>query len=233
MQRTNPTSGNWTPDLFNGAGKQREPGKDRADDMRRAGAEMRDSGSSDLFDAQTYRDPLTCAECGCFLSNHDTTCSHWQEPATLSFKRNGLSSERRGQDGYHGPCKHILAVRLYCELVKASRERPRGGRRTKLLLLPSPVASLAASYHDSSAASRVNSRGHQTTRNPDRPGQGWQGGQHQPVVRESQDGQEHWADENVANQPGRARHVWNDAAFEQSKSAVEHGTQEQTHPVGG
>jgi hypothetical protein len=33
-------------------------------------------------------------------------------------------------------------------LVKASRERPRGGRRTKPLLLPTPVASLAASYHD-------------------------------------------------------------------------------------
>jgi hypothetical protein len=37
---TNTLSGNWTPDLFNGAGKLREPGKDRADDLRRAGQEM-------------------------------------------------------------------------------------------------------------------------------------------------------------------------------------------------
>jgi hypothetical protein len=26
-----------------------------------------------------YRDPLTCDECGCFQSKHDTTCSRWQE----------------------------------------------------------------------------------------------------------------------------------------------------------
>src|SRR5712692_4847369 len=54
-------SGTWQPDIFGGAGIQREPGKDRADDLHRAGAEMRDTGSSDLFDAlhTNHVDPLT------------------------------------------------------------------------------------------------------------------------------------------------------------------------------
>jgi hypothetical protein len=29
----------------------------------------------------TYREPLTCDECGCFLSKHDDQCSQWAEPA--------------------------------------------------------------------------------------------------------------------------------------------------------
>jgi hypothetical protein len=28
----------------------------------------------------TYRDLLTCDECGCFLSKHDRLCSKWIEP---------------------------------------------------------------------------------------------------------------------------------------------------------
>jgi hypothetical protein len=40
-----PTSGPWQPDIFDGAGKVREPGTDHAADIRRAGAEMRDTGS--------------------------------------------------------------------------------------------------------------------------------------------------------------------------------------------
>jgi len=27
-----------------------------------------------------YREPLTCDECGCFLSRHDDLCSQWTEP---------------------------------------------------------------------------------------------------------------------------------------------------------
>jgi hypothetical protein len=64
------------------------------------------------------------------------------------FKRNGLSLERRGANGYHGPCKHVLAVRLHCELVKAQREQPPQRRAGHLTLLPSPVAALAAKYAD-------------------------------------------------------------------------------------
>jgi hypothetical protein len=63
------------------------------------------------------------------------------------FKRNGLSTERRGEEGYHGPCKHVLAVRLHCELVKAMRDQATARRRT-LTLLPSPVQTLAAKYDD-------------------------------------------------------------------------------------
>lgn len=29
----------------------------------------------------TYHDPITCDECGCFLSRHDALCSLWTEPA--------------------------------------------------------------------------------------------------------------------------------------------------------
>ena len=29
----------------------------------------------------TYRDSLTCDECGCFLSRHDDFCSQWTEPS--------------------------------------------------------------------------------------------------------------------------------------------------------
>lgn len=38
------------------------------------------------------------------------------------FKRNGLSGHRLGHAGEHRPCKHVLAVRLYCELVKAQQK---------------------------------------------------------------------------------------------------------------
>ncbi len=65
------------------------------------------------------------------------------------FKRNGLTPERRGEEGYHGPCKHILAVRLYCELETAMRMRKQPRRRRgHLSLLPSPVAQLAQRYDD-------------------------------------------------------------------------------------
>ena len=41
------------------------------------------------------------------------------------FKRHGLSGARIGQTGTHGLCKHILAVRLHCELAKAQQPKPR------------------------------------------------------------------------------------------------------------
>ncbi|GAC1314947.1 MAG: hypothetical protein NVSMB2_05310 [Chloroflexota bacterium] len=37
------------------------------------------------------------------------------------FRRNGLSPERLGTAGEHRPCKHILAVRLHSELMRAER----------------------------------------------------------------------------------------------------------------
>lgn len=55
------------------------------------------------------------------------------------FKRNGLSHVRLGEAGFHGPCKHVLAVRLHCELAKAQQARP--GRR-RLRVLP-----MAADYN--------------------------------------------------------------------------------------
>jgi len=33
----------------------------------------------------SYRTPLTCDECGCFRSKHDSTCSQWSEPV-LGFR---------------------------------------------------------------------------------------------------------------------------------------------------
>ena len=65
------------------------------------------------------------------------------------FKRNGLSPDRRGEEGYHGPCKHILAVRLYCEMQTTMRMRAQPRRRRgHLELLPSPIAQPAQRYDD-------------------------------------------------------------------------------------
>jgi hypothetical protein len=59
------------------------------------------------------------------------------------FKRHGLSSERIGLEGVRILCKHILAVRLYCELQTAMHMRKQPRRRHgHLELLPSPVARL-------------------------------------------------------------------------------------------
>lgn len=41
------------------------------------------------------------------------------------FKRHGLSGARLGHAGEHRACKHVLAVRLYAELVKAQQARPK------------------------------------------------------------------------------------------------------------
>jgi hypothetical protein len=55
-----------------------------------------------------------------------------QSCTCVDFKRYGLSPARVGQGGNHHACKHVLAVRLYCELVKAqatsksSKSRRRG-----------------------------------------------------------------------------------------------------------
>ncbi len=37
------------------------------------------------------------------------------------FRRYGLSPARLGHTGEHRVCKHIMAVRLHCELVRATR----------------------------------------------------------------------------------------------------------------
>jgi SWIM zinc finger len=56
------------------------------------------------------------------------------------FRRNGLSPARLGAAGEHRPCKHVLAVRLYSELVEAQAQLSRPGyprRRGHLTLLGS------------------------------------------------------------------------------------------------
>lgn len=45
------------------------------------------------------------------------------------FRRNGLSGTRLGHAGEHRACKHVLAVRLHCELVKAQQSHPTAQRR--------------------------------------------------------------------------------------------------------
>ncbi len=51
------------------------------------------------------------------------------------FKRHGLSAPRIGQNGSHGLCKHVRAVQLYSELVRA--QQPQSKRR---LIRPVPTA---------------------------------------------------------------------------------------------
>src|SRR5579859_5821161 len=55
-----------------------------------------------------------------------------QSCTCVDFQRNGLSPERRGEEGYHGPCKHVLAVRLHCELEMAMRQRSQPRKRRGL-----------------------------------------------------------------------------------------------------
>jgi hypothetical protein len=61
---------------------------------------------------------VTCSSCDC-----------------IDFRRNGLSGARLGHSGEHRPCKHVLAVRLYCELAKAQRTRPASRRRGHLAIV--------------------------------------------------------------------------------------------------
>src|SRR5262252_6987959 len=49
---------------------------------------------------------VTCSSCDC-----------------QDFRRNGLSGSRLGYAGEHRACKYVLAVRLYCELVKAQQNQ--------------------------------------------------------------------------------------------------------------
>jgi hypothetical protein len=48
-----------------------------------------------------------------------------QRCTCVDFQRNGLSYGRLGDNGYHGPCKHVLAVRLHLELARAQQSRPK------------------------------------------------------------------------------------------------------------
>ena len=51
------------------------------------------------------------------------------------FQRHGLSGMRIGHAGSHTRCKHLLTVRLHCELVKAQERRKR--RQTRRLTVVS------------------------------------------------------------------------------------------------
>src|SRR5258708_28796074 len=68
---------------------------------------------------------VTCSNCDC-----------------TDFRRNGLSGLRLGHAGEHRPCKHILAVRLHCELAKAQLAQP---KRRRLTVVP-PIT--AARYDE-------------------------------------------------------------------------------------
>src|SRR5690349_7809069 len=57
------------------------------------------------------------------------TCSSCDCP---DFQRHGFSSTRVGQGGAHIACKHILAVRLHCELSKAQQQPKRSRGRGHL-----------------------------------------------------------------------------------------------------
>ncbi len=58
------------------------------------------------------------------------------------FQRHGLSGARIGHTGTHLPCKHVLAVRLYCELVKAQQIRSSSSARGRgYLALVAPAES--------------------------------------------------------------------------------------------
>lgn len=75
------------------------------------------------------------------------TCSSCDCP---DFRRRGLSGARVGQAGTHQVCKHVLAVRLWCELVKA-QQQPRStarSRRGHLSVVPASVQANAHSYDD-------------------------------------------------------------------------------------
>ena len=50
------------------------------------------------------------------------------------FKRHGLSGARLGHAGEHRACKHVLAVRLHCELVRAQQAQL---KRRHLHVVPS------------------------------------------------------------------------------------------------
>jgi hypothetical protein len=47
------------------------------------------------------------------------------------FRRHGLSPARRGMAGTHQPCKHILAVRLHAELIRALDQAQARQTRTR------------------------------------------------------------------------------------------------------
>jgi hypothetical protein len=68
------------------------------------------------------------------------------------FRRNGLSPARLGAAGEHRPCKHILAVRLHTELVRALQHQsaqpaapPRRRRHLTLLSRVDPESSTSVS----------------------------------------------------------------------------------------
>jgi hypothetical protein len=79
--------------------------------------------------AKAYGVPSQCQAGRYYL----VTCESCDCP---DLQRNGLSGSRIGHAGIHTPCKHVLAVRLHCELVKA-RQRPRRPRRGRLTVVRS------------------------------------------------------------------------------------------------
>lgn len=88
--------------------------------------------------AKAYGIPSQCQPGRYYLA----TCSSCDCP---DFQRDGLSGAPIGQAGDHRPCKHILAIRLHCELAKAQQQtRPATRRRGHL----SVVEANAQRYDD-------------------------------------------------------------------------------------
>jgi len=52
------------------------------------------------------------------------------------FRRHGLGHVRIGEEGLHTDCKHIRAVQLHLELVRAQQAQPRAKRRHLRALPP-------------------------------------------------------------------------------------------------
>jgi len=63
------------------------------------------------------------------------------------FARNGLSEFRVGMSGEHGLCKHIRAVKLHHELIEATQDRTKGGRRRHLNLVPKQATEALATRY--------------------------------------------------------------------------------------
>lgn len=49
------------------------------------------------------------------------------------FKRHGLSDARIGEVGFHAPCKHVRAVQLHDELVRAAEQTKPKRRRLQIV----------------------------------------------------------------------------------------------------
>jgi len=92
--------------------------------------------------AKAYGIPSTCQP-GRFYLVTSEACD------CEDFKRHGLTPGRVGVTGLHTACKHVLAVRLHCELAKAQHAQPKPRHlRLRLVASAAETARLANRYSD-------------------------------------------------------------------------------------